>query len=102
MAKTKYLRFYELMTERNSELFDNFQTIHDQYAFNPEKWESQFHGQGQEVLDVIRDWERRLCSGMERGVNAVYSQKVSEKFWGEVKKRFALIEKVGLRKKAAA
>lgn len=97
MAKAKYLKFYELMTERNSELFDEFQIIHDKFVLNPNESADLFHKQGREVLDVIRDWERRLCAGMERGVNAVYSQKVSEKFWGEVKKRFSLIEKVGLR-----
>jgi hypothetical protein len=97
MAKTKYLKFYELMTEKNSELFDRFQKIHDEYLVDSKKNEAKFHQEGQEVLDVIRDWERRLCSGMERGVNAVYSQKVSEKFWGEVKKRFSLVEKIGIK-----
>lgn len=99
MAKPKYLKFYELMIEKNTRLFDDFQVVHDGYVESHDKWEEKFHNQGRDVMDVIRDWERRLCSGMERGVNAVYSQKLSEKFWGEVKKRFALIEEVGLRKK---
>lgn len=99
MAQAKYLRFYELMTERHAELFDKFQKIHDQYTLDTQKWEGEFHAVGRDVLDVVRDWERRLCAGMERGTNAVYSQGLSEKFWGEVKKRFALIEEVGLRRR---
>lgn len=97
MAKTKYKRFYELMTEQNTKLFDEFQAIHDGFVEDQQKWENQFHTFGRDVLDVMRDWERRLCSGMERGANGVYSQRVSEKFWEEIKKRFSHIELVGLK-----
>lgn len=98
MAKTKYKRFYELMTEQNAQMLDEFQVIHDGFVADADKWETQFHAVGRDVLDVMRDWERRLCSGMERGKNALYSQGVSEKFWTEIKKRFSHIELVGLKK----
>jgi hypothetical protein len=34
---------------------------------------------------------------MERGNNALYSSKVSEKYWAEIKKRFSHIELVGVK-----
>lgn len=98
MSKTKYKKFYELMTEKNAKLFDEFQAVHDNFVQNSEKHADEFHQVGRDVLDIMRDWERRLCSGMERGVNALYSQRVSEKFWQEIKKRFSHIDQVGLKK----
>lgn len=86
------------MSEQNADLFDRFQPIHDGYILDEKKWADMFHTQGRDVIDVMRDWERRLCSGMERGNNALYSDRVAEKFWGEIKKRFTHIEMVGLKR----
>ncbi len=97
MATPKYKKFYELMTAENQKLFDEFQPIHDGFVENNDQWAEQFHRVGRDVMDVMRDWERRLCSGMERGTNAVYSHQVSDKFWQEIKKRFSHIEMVGLK-----
>ncbi len=95
MPIPKFEKFYQLMEEQNSELFNKFQAIHDQFAADGSQ-AVEFHQVGRDVLDVIRDWERRLCSGMERGQFAGYSAKLSEKFWQKVKERFTLIEAVGL------
>ncbi len=99
MSNTKYQQFYQLMIENNQKLFADFQTIHDGYMEDKAKWADKFHTEGRDVLDVIRDWERRLCSGMERGNNAVYSAKLSEKFWGEIKKTLPLVEEIGVKVK---
>jgi hypothetical protein len=97
MAAAKYKKFYELMTDENSSLFDRFQVIHDGYKADRKNWSKDFHLVGQEVVDIMRSWERRLCAGMERGQNAVYSQKLAEKFWNEIKKRYSHIELVGIK-----
>jgi hypothetical protein len=94
---TKYRQYYLQMSDENEALFAAFQPIHDNYLADRKRWSKQFHEEGARVVEIIRDWERRLCSGMERGNNAVYSAKLSEKFWGEVKKRFPQIERVGVR-----
>ena len=96
MSVPKYKKFIGLMTEKNSDLFDEFQIIHDEFAQNGKR-EKEFHQLGRDVVDVMRDWERRLCSGMERGSNAVYSQKLAEKYWNEIEKRFSHIKMVGLK-----
>ena len=95
MPTPKFEKFYQLMSEQNEELFQRFQPIHDQFLTDRSN-EAEFHRVGRDVLDVIRDWERRLCSGMERGQYAGYSSKLSEKFWQKIKERFALIEEVGV------
>ncbi len=85
------------MSDQNAELFARFEPIHQGYKTDRKAWSKQFHEVGKEVVEVIREWEHRLCNGMERGHNAVYSAKLAEKFWGEVKLRFSHIELVGVK-----
>jgi len=94
---TKYKQYFLEMTEQNHDLFALFKPIHDGYQFDRKQWSQRFHQQGSDVVEVIRDWERRLCSGMEKGHHAVYSAKLAEKFWTEIKKEFPLIERVGVK-----
>jgi hypothetical protein len=98
MSIPKYQRFYQLMSAENTSLFAQFQAVHDQHQVEPDKWEKQFHELGSEVVDVIRFWERKLCSGMERGQHAQFSNRLAEKFWGEVKKQFPQIDLVGVKR----
>ncbi len=92
----KYKRFYQIMLEQNKEKFVAFKQVHDRYEQNKNETRDEFNLAGKPVLDIIRDWERRLCSGMERGQYAGYSSRLAEKFWIEVKKDFPLIEEVGV------
>lgn len=99
MSNQKYKLFYQLMMDQNKQAFVDFKKIHDGFQKNAAEWEEKFHTEGRDILDIIRDWERRLCSGMERGQYAGYSSKLSEKFWEEVKKYLPLIDEVGVRVK---
>ena len=58
-----------------------------------------FNSVGGRVTEVVRDWDQRLCSAMGRGQYSQFTQNLSEKFWGEVRKQFPEIDKVGLIKK---
>jgi hypothetical protein len=101
MAKAKYLQFYTLMMEQNGSLFENFKPVHDAFTANRDdtKAEETFHKEGQQVVDTIRDWDRRLCAGMGRGHFSQYTQKLSESFWDRVRKDFPLIDLVGVKKR---
>ena len=94
---TKFKKYFQEMSDQNVELFARFQPIHDGYKSDRQKWSAQFHEEGRKVVDVVHDWEKRLCSGMERSQNGVYSSKLAEKFWSEVKSRFSHIELVGVK-----
>jgi hypothetical protein len=94
---TKYKQYFHDMVEQNQALFDSFKIVHDGYKQDPKQWSQRFHSEGREVVEIVRDWERRLCAGMERGKNSVYSAKLAEKFWSEVKSYLSHIEKVGVR-----
>lgn len=91
----KYQEYFTKMCEENKSLFDEFQFIHDLYKDNRKANQVVFNEQGSAVRRVIEGWDRKLCGRMERGKNATYSARLSEKFWGLVKTRFPLIDFVG-------
>jgi hypothetical protein len=97
MATQKFKKYYSLMTEQNKDLFDQFEIIHSAYVEDKKTNEKKFHKIGLDVVDIVRFWERKLCSGMERGNNAVYSDKLADKFWNEVRTRYSHIDMVGLK-----
>jgi len=99
MAIQKFKKFYTLMTEQNEDLFNKFEKIHADFVMNQEMHSDKFHAVGRDVVDVIRFWERKLCSGMERGNNSVYSDKLADKFWETVRTRFSHIDMVGVKSK---
>lgn len=92
---TKHDKYFQLMSEKHQDLFNAFDPVHRQFALDKSN-EAQFHQEGRRVVDVIRSWERRLCSGMERGQHAQYSQQLADKFWTKVRERYPLIDLVGV------
>ncbi|NCN45231.1 MAG: hypothetical protein COU63_04595 [Candidatus Pacebacteria bacterium CG10_big_fil_rev_8_21_14_0_10_36_11] len=99
MAAAKYKQYFTQMEEQNKEIFADFFRVHQLFELDGTKYEEEFHKTGQRVVDVIRDWDRRLCSAMGRGAFSQYSQTLSEKFWDEARKTFPLIDRVGVRVK---
>lgn len=84
------------MMDENRELFDNFADIHREYMLNPGEWQKLLNEYGKEVVEIIRDYERKLCATSERGQYGKFSQNLSDKFWGEVRKSFPKIDFVGV------
>ncbi|OGG15419.1 hypothetical protein A3D77_07820 [Candidatus Gottesmanbacteria bacterium RIFCSPHIGHO2_02_FULL_39_11] len=84
------------MTAENKELFDSFKIIHDNYVINSDAWMEKFNAVGKEVVEVMRIWERKLCSHSERGQYGIFSSKLSDKFWDEIRKVYPKIDYVGV------
>ena len=93
---TKFQKYYQQMWDENKQIFSNFLAIHDQFKTNQKKYSKEFNEQGKQIRELIEEWDKRLCQQMEKGNNGVFSSKVSEKFWNEVKKDFPLIELIGV------
>ena len=93
---TKYKIYVDKMLSENKQVFDEFKLIHDAYTLNPDNNQDKFNLEGEKVLEVIRDYENRLCANTERGVYNKYSTNLSEKFQQEVKKHFPMIDCIGL------
>ncbi len=97
MPIAKYKQYFAQMQTQNQDLFAEFTRIHRLFESDAKQYEVEFHQVGQKVVDVIRDWDRRLCSAIGRGAFSKYSEQLSEKFWGEAKKIFPLIYSVGVK-----
>lgn len=91
----KYREYFKKMCVENKTLFDEFLFIHNLYQANKYANQVVFNEKGALVRHLVEDWDRRLCTHMEKGNNATYSARLSEKFWGEVRKLFPLIDFVG-------
>lgn len=94
---SEYKKMLDKMLSENKELFTNFKDIHDKYALNPPEWQKLFNEYGKEVVEIIRDYERRLCANMVTGKYGSFSANLSEKFWDEVRKVFPKIDFVGVK-----
>ena len=99
---TKYKQYFQEMLSGNQVVFDEFKKIHDQFALDRMKYQDEFNRQGEAVVEIIHDWEKRLCARMEGGKNGVYSANLSEKFKDEIKKVYPKIDLVGVKLSFAA
>ncbi|NCN03476.1 MAG: hypothetical protein GW942_00185 [Candidatus Pacebacteria bacterium] len=98
MAVAKYKQYYQSMVEQNKQGFAAFKLVHDGFTQSKVTQEN-YNKKGLPIVDIIRDWDRRLCSAMGKGAFSKYSEQLSEKFWNEVRKEFPLIDKVGVKVK---
>lgn len=94
---TKYKHYFQQMLDANQAVFADFKKIHDLFAADQKTYQSEFNEKGEIIMEIIRDWEKRLCSRMEGGKNGVYSANLSEKFRAEVKKVFPKIDLIGVK-----
>jgi len=93
---TKYRQYVQLMLDENKELFDEFKPIHDAYVLNPAVNQAKYNAIGSDVMDVIREYERRLCAKMGAGQYSKFSMNLSEKFMAEIKAIFPKIMFIGV------
>lgn len=95
---TKYQEYYSQMLTQNQEIFDTFRTIHTNYIINPDAWQEKLNTVGAEVMDIIKNYENRLCSHSEGSQYGKYSTSLSEKFWTLIRREFPKIDFVGIKR----
>ncbi len=84
------------MSDKHQDLFTEFKDLHDKYAANPKAYQKLFNRQGAQVVDVIRQYERKLCGHSERGQYGKFSANLSDKFWSVIRTVFPKIDFVGV------
>ena len=94
---TKYRQYLLKMLNDNKRLFEDFKKIHDEYSLIPEALQKEFNEQGEKVLEVIREYENRLCANTERGMYNKFSTQLADKFQNEVRTHFPMIDHIGLK-----
>lgn len=96
MGAPKYKEFYELMLKQNKTAFEEFKKVHDGFIENPKKWKEDFNRLGSDILDIVRDYENRLCRQSEGAGNSKFTTALAGKFQLEVKTHFPKINFVGM------
>lgn len=96
MAAPKFKKYFNDMFKQNRELFLKFKLTHDDYVKDKKKFKDQFDQEGKQVLVIIEEWEKRLCGHMEKGNNGVFSAKLADKYWNEIRKYYPYIDFVGV------
>jgi hypothetical protein len=93
---SKYRQAVQAMLEEHKETFDEFRPIHDAYVLNPAANQAKYNAVGSEIMDIIREHERRLCAKMGAGQYSKFSMNLSEKFMEEIKTIFPKIMFIGV------
>lgn len=92
----KYREYVQSMLEKYQDIFDRFQKIHDCFALDPKTYRNKFNREGKKVVDIIREYEDRLCATSEKGQFSKYSATLAQKFQEEVRRHFPKIDHVGV------
>ena len=96
IVMTKYKKTFQEMLSTNAELFKAFDEIHALYVLDPDANRERFNEEGEKILDVIREYEDRLCSRSQTTGYASYTTRLAEKFQELVKSRYPKIDHVGV------
>jgi len=92
----KYKQYFNMMLEDHKELFENFKDIHDHFVMEPEKYKKVFNQYGKEILEIVQDYENRLCAKSEGGGYGRFSTNLSDKFRLEVQKYIPKLNSIGV------
>lgn len=87
---------YQEMLDKNPDLFARFLAIHNQYTLEPQKFQGEFNSLGAEVVEIITEYENKLCRTSEKGQYAKYSHNLADKFHELVRNDFPKIDDVGI------
>jgi hypothetical protein len=92
----KYLEIFNEMVTKYEKEFDDFQILHDKYEKDPKKWQGDFNREGAKIMEIVREYENRLCGHMENTQNATYSASLAEKFRNEIKRYLPKLDMIGV------
>lgn len=84
------------MLDENKEAFDAFAKLHLDYSLNQDSLQEKFNLEGEKIMEIVRNYENKLCAGTENGIYNHYSAGLAEKFQNEVRAHFPLIDNIGL------
>lgn len=84
------------MVKKYEKEFDAFQELHDKYENDPKRWQEEFNNEGEKIMEIVREYENRLCGHMENTNNATYSAGLAEKFRNEIKRYLPKLDMIGV------
>ena len=92
----KYRQLFLEMIENNRDLFLDFKDIHDRFL-NDDSLKDELNEKGAKVVEIIRDYERKLTSQQDKGQYSKFSSGLSDKFWDQIRGFLPHIDFVGVK-----
>jgi hypothetical protein len=92
----KYQQVIHALYQEHAQELAEFKQIHDKYALNQDKWQKEFNSKGAVIVELMHGYEKQLCGKSERSGMGMYSSKLAEKFWTEIKTKLPMIDFVGV------
>lgn len=84
------------MLKDNKEVFKDFESIHNRYVLDPQTFQEKYNQVGKPVVEVIKEYENRLCGHSEKGIYGKFSSTLAEKFWNLARQKYSKIDFVGV------
>lgn len=92
---TKYEEYFNRMVAENEDKFSEFREVHDAYAEDP-TLQDEYNDVGKPILDIIREYEDKLCNRSEGSGYGAYAGNLADKFWSLVRQEYPMIDRVGV------
>ena len=92
----KYRQLFLDMMQEHRDLFLDFKEVHDKFM-EDDSLKPEFNEKGTKVVEVIRDYERRLTSQQDKGQYSKFSPGLSDKFWDQIRSFLPYIDFVGVK-----
>lgn len=93
----KYRQLFLEMIEENRDLFLDFKEIHDKYVEDEKTYQDEFNEKGAQVVEIVREYERRLTSQQDKGQYSKFSSGLADRFWDQVRGFLPRIDFVGVK-----
>lgn len=93
----RYRQLFLEMMEAHRDLFLDFKEIHDKFVQDSDTYKKEFNEKGSQVVEIIRDYERKLTSQQDRGQYSKFSSGLSDKFWDQIRTFLPQIDFVGVK-----
>lgn len=92
----KFKQVYQDVVTTHKAEFEEFKKIHDLYKTNQKRHYGMFNKMGKPVRNHLDKAVNVLCGKTENSGHGAFSSKLADKFWGEVKKDYPMIDFVGV------
>lgn len=93
----KYRQLFLEMVEQNRDLFLDFKEVHDKFVENEDAYKDEFNEKGSKVVEIIREYERRLTSQQDKGQYSKFSTGLADRFWDQIRGFLPRIDFVGVK-----
>lgn len=85
------------MLETHRDLLLDFKDVHDRFVADNETHKQEFNEKGAKVIDVIREYEKKLTAHQNKGQYSKFSANLSDKFWDQIRTFLPRIDFVGVK-----